>query len=37
MTYDLPHSGPFKIYTAVDPADGIHRPMPAEHAAVLTE
>ena len=31
------HPRHFKIYTAVDPADGIHRHMPPEHPALLSE
>jgi hypothetical protein len=31
------HPRHFKIYTAVDPADGIHRDMPPEHPSLLSE
>jgi len=31
------HSRHFAIYTAVDPADNIHRPMPPQHPALLGE
>ena len=31
------HSGHFAIYTEVDPADHIHRPMPPQHPALLGE
>jgi hypothetical protein len=31
------HSVQFKVYTAVDPADRIHRPMPEQHPTSFTE